>query len=74
MEALLRLTTGRTTLIIAHRLATVAQADRILVLDQGRIAQAGTHSQLLAQRGRYLDLWQCAGGVAAVKFPAGGVS
>ena len=57
MEALRRLTNGRTTLIIAHRLATVSGADAILVLDQGRVVQMGTHEQLLAQSGRYFDLW-----------------
>ena len=59
MQALRHLTDGRTTLIIAHRLATVTRADAILVLDRGRVAQMGTHEQLLAQRGRYLDLWEC---------------
>jgi len=57
MEALRRLTVGRTTLIIAHRLATVTSADAILVLDQGHVVQMGTHEQLLAQNGRYFDLW-----------------
>ena len=57
MEALRRLTVGRTTLIIAHRLATVSGADAILVLDQGHVVQMGTHEQLLAQNGRYFDLW-----------------
>jgi ABC-type multidrug transport system fused ATPase/permease subunit len=59
MEALQRLTDGRTTLIIAHRLTTVTSADSILVLDHGRVVQWGTHEQLLAQRGRYFDLWNC---------------
>lgn len=67
MEALRRLTDGRTTLIIAHRLATVSGADAILVLDQGRVVQMGTHAQLLAQRGRYFDLWNCGiGGALAL--------
>ncbi|MEB3261158.1 MAG: ABC transporter ATP-binding protein, partial [Cyanobacteriota bacterium] len=47
---------GRTVLVIAHRLATVQGADRILVLDRGRIVEQGSHSQLMARGGRYRDL------------------
>jgi ATP-binding cassette subfamily B protein len=49
---------GRTSLVIAHRLSTIRSADQILVIDDGRIAESGTHDQLLALGGRYSDLYQ----------------
>lgn len=52
-----RLTRGKTVLMIAHRLSTVRNADQILVLDGGRLAEQGTHDQLLARKGLYAGMW-----------------
>jgi subfamily B ATP-binding cassette protein MsbA len=57
-QALQTLMRERTTLVIAHRLSTVEQADLIVVMDQGRIVEQGTHAQLLSRGGAYSRLHQ----------------
>ncbi|WP_206933868.1 ABCB family ABC transporter ATP-binding protein/permease [Roseococcus thiosulfatophilus] len=56
--ALRQVATGRTTLVIAHRLSTVVEADEIIVLQEGRIAERGTHAGLIAEGGLYAQMWQ----------------
>jgi len=56
-RAMTRLMTGRTTFVIAHRLSTIRDADTILVMNRGRIIEQGSHEELLAARGFYLDLY-----------------
>lgn len=57
LATLHKVSTGRTSLSIAHRLSTIADADRILVLNEGQLAESGTHAQLLRQDGLYAEMW-----------------
>ncbi|WP_051806069.1 ABC transporter ATP-binding protein [Streptomyces sp. NRRL F-2747] len=71
-EALWRLMEGRTALVVAHRLSTVAHMDRLVVLDRGRIVEQGTHHELLAREGTYAKLWQHQSGGFLDEGPAPG--
>lgn len=57
LDAINEISQNHTSLVIAHRLSTIVDADRIIVLDQGKLVEQGNHHQLLAQQGRYADLW-----------------
>ena len=57
LATLRRIAQDRTTIAIAHRLSTIADADNIVVLDQGHLAEQGSHTQLLAADGLYADMW-----------------
>ena len=63
---------GRTTFVIAHRLSTIRRADRILVVEDGRIVESGTHDELHAAQGRYRDLYDRQQGLERNLFLAPG--
>ena len=56
-QSLYQLMQGKTVVAIAHRLSTIAAMDRLIVLDEGKIVEAGTHKQLLKNKGLYASLW-----------------
>jgi ATP-binding cassette subfamily B protein len=56
-DALARLMAGRTAIVVAHRLSTVASLDRIVVLDQGKVVEDGPHARLIEDGGAYARLW-----------------
>ncbi len=66
-----RIAGRRTTLVVAHRLTTAARADRVVVMDHGRVAEDGTHEELLALDGRYARLWRTFVGAAEPEEPVG---
>jgi len=57
-DTLDKITKGKTTIIIAHRLSTVMNADKIIVFDEGKIVEVGTHTELLKKKGKYSELWK----------------
>jgi ABC-type multidrug transport system fused ATPase/permease subunit len=71
-QGLAYLMQGRTTFVIAHRLSTIRRADQILVVEQGKIVERGTHEQLYALQGRYFDLYTKQHGVESNLFLAPG--
>jgi ATP-binding cassette subfamily B protein len=65
-----RLSAERTTIVIAHRLQTARTADRIVLLDAGRVAEVGTHQELLARGGHYAAMWRAFEALSESPTPA----
>ena len=57
-ESIIKASSRRTVIVIAHRLSTIVSSEQIIVLDQGRVAEAGTHQELLESGGKYCNLWR----------------
>ena len=74
METLHEVERGRTTMVIAHRLSTVVDADQIVVLEAGRVVERGSHAQLLRRGGLYAEMWAAAGAGAGRGSGGGGVT
>jgi ATP-binding cassette subfamily C protein len=71
-RAALAVTDGRGALVIAHRLSQSAAADRVLVMEDGRVVEQGTHAELVALGGRYAELWSAWSGASSESFPGMG--
>jgi len=71
-EGLAHLMKGRTTFVIAHRLSTIRRAEQILVIEEGRVVERGTHGSLYAARGRYYEMYTRQHGVESNLFLAPG--
>jgi ATP-binding cassette, subfamily B, bacterial len=69
-ESLERLMQNKTTIVIAHRLSTLSKMDRILVFDQGKVVEEGSHSELIAKQGHYSHMWQMQAGGFLPEAPA----
>ena len=65
-RSLSKITKDRTTIVIAHRLSTVRNADQIIVMEKGKIVESGNHETLLKANGPYMDLWKVQAGIGSI--------